>query len=285
MRIGLHALGIGPGARREIIDAVATAAEAEGYGTLWAGEHIVLVDHGVSRYPYSADGQIAVPAGADWLDPLIALSFAAAATSTIRLATGVLLIPEHQPVALAKRTASLDRLSGGRFSLGIGVGWSREEFDALGIPFERRGARADEYIAAMREIWSQDPVSFAGAFVSFRDIRVNPKPVRSRIPVIVGGNSEAALRRAAQLGDGWYGFNLTGVPHVRDRVLLLRTMCESNGRDPSQLQIAVALDHAPTRDEHDALSEIGVDELVLVDAPPEQPEQVSEWLATLRPTP
>ena len=123
MRLGLHALGIGPGARRPVIEAVARAAEAHGFATLWAGEHVVMVDEPQSRYPYAEDGRIAVPAVAYWLDPLIALSFAAAATRRIRVATGVLLVPEHNPVLLAKQAASLDVLSGGRLVLGVGVGW------------------------------------------------------------------------------------------------------------------------------------------------------------------
>ncbi len=142
IEIGLHTLGIGAGARRDVIDAVAVSAEAAGFATLWAGEHVVLVDAPASPYPYAADGRIAVPADADWLDPLVALSFAAAATSRIGLATGVLLIPEHNPVHLAKQTASLDRLCGARLTLGVGVGWSREEYAALGVPFARRAARA-----------------------------------------------------------------------------------------------------------------------------------------------
>ena len=141
MRLGLHALGIGAGAQRPVIDGVAaTAAEAAGFATLWAGEHVVMVDNSDSRYPYAADGQLAVPATADWLDPMVCLSFAAAATTTIGVATGVLLLPEHNPVMVAKQAASLDRLSDGRLTLGVGIGWSREEFDALGVPFARRGA-------------------------------------------------------------------------------------------------------------------------------------------------
>src|ERR1700726_1684455 len=128
MRLGLHALGIGAGARRAVIDAVAVAAEAEGFSTIWSGEHIVMVDRSESRYPYSVDGQIAVPAAADWLDPLVGLSFVAAATQRIELATGVLLLPEHNPLLLAKQAASLDALTGGRMTLGVGIGWSREEF-------------------------------------------------------------------------------------------------------------------------------------------------------------
>ena len=134
MRLGLHALGIGAGSERAVIEAVARAAEQQAFATLWSGEHVVMVDESASRYPYADDGKIAVPAVADWIDPMIGLSFAAAATTTIGLATGVLLLPEHNPVIIAKQAASLDKLSGGRFTLGIGIGWSREEFDALGIP-------------------------------------------------------------------------------------------------------------------------------------------------------
>ena len=183
MRLGLHALGIGAGANRAVIDAVAPAAERAGFATLWSGEHVVMVDRSASRYPYSDDGQIAVPSTADWIDPLIGLSFAAAATSSIGLATGVLLLPEHNPVVVAKQAATLDSLSGGRFTLGVGIGWSREEFDALGVPFERRGARTAEYVAAMRTLWRDDIASFDGEFISFDSVRVNPKPVqRQRHP-------------------------------------------------------------------------------------------------------
>ena len=189
---------------------MAVAAEDAGFSTLWVGEHVVMVDRSASRYPYAPDGRIAVPADADWLDPMIALSFAAAATGTIRLAAGVLLLPEHNPVTLAKSAASLDRLSHGRLTLGIGIGWSQEEFDALGVPFRRRGARTDEYVLAMRALWRQDPASFTGEFVNFADISVNPKPVRDgAYPSSLGVTVIAALRRAARTGDGWYGFNLT----------------------------------------------------------------------------
>src|SRR3954452_7596107 len=242
MRLGLHALGIGSGATRAVIDAVAAAAERSGFATLWAGEHVVMVDRPASRYPYSDDGQIAVPATADWIDPLIGLSFAAAATSTIGIATGVLLLPEHNPVLVAKQAATLDTLSGGRLTLGVGVGWSREEFDALGVPFQRRTERTAEYVAAMRTLWRDDVASFDGEFVNFESVRVNPKPVRDRrIPVVLGGNSDPALRRAVLWGDGWYGFNLDGVAAVRERVGKLEELCGQTGRDRSELRLAVAL--------------------------------------------
>jgi probable F420-dependent oxidoreductase len=241
MRLGLHALGIGSGANRAVIDAVATTADKCGFTTLWLGEHVVMVDRSASRYPYSDDGQIAVPPAADWIDPLIGLSFAAAATSTIGIATGVLLLPEHNPVLVAKQAATLDMLSGGRLTLGVGIGWSREEFDALGVPFARRAARTKEYVAAMRTLWRDDVASFHGEFVHFDSVRVNPKPAAGGVPVVVGGNSDSALRRVASWGDGWYGFNLDGVTAVAERVAFLKTMCAERGRDRGELQLAVAL--------------------------------------------
>jgi probable F420-dependent oxidoreductase len=281
MRLGLHALGIGAGARRGVIDAVAVAAEASGFRTLWSGEHVVMVDRSRSRYPYSVDGQIAVPATADWLDPLVGLSFAAAATERIRIATGVLLLPEHNPLLLAKQAATLDVLSGGRLVLGVGVGWSREEFVALGVPFARRGERADEYLRAMRILWREDVASFAGEFVSFDEVRVNPKPIRHRqIPFVIGGNSDAALRRAAAYGDGWYGFNVAGVEAVRERIATLERLCGESGREIGDLDLAVAVQGAQPSDLSD-LSDAGVTELVLVETPPEDPRAAADWAAAL----
>jgi probable F420-dependent oxidoreductase len=281
MELGLHALGIDSGADRAVIDAVASAADSCGFATLWSGEHVVMVDRSASRYPYSDDGVIAVPAQADWLDPMIALSFAAAASSRIGLSTGVLLLPEHNPVVVAKQTASLDKLSRGRLTLGVGIGWSREEFDALGVPFEHRADRTAEYVAAMRTLWRDDVASFDGKFVSFDSIRVYPKPVRDRrIPVVLGGNSDAALRRVAAWGDGWYGFNLDGIAAVRERVGALQRLCAESGRDRAELRLAVALRDAHVADVS-ALAGLGVDELVLVEAPPDDPGAVPGWVAAL----
>ena len=281
MRLGLHALGIGNGADRAVIDAVASGADGCGFATLWAGEHVVMVDQSASRYPYSDDGVIAVPAEADWLDPMIALAFAAAASSRIAVATGVLLLPEHNPVVVAKQAASLDRLSGGRLTLGVGVGWSREEFDALAVPFEHRAARTAEYAAAMRTLWRDDIASFSGKFVGFDSIRVNPKPVRSRrIPIVVGGNSDAALRRAAAWGDGWYGFNLDGVAEARKRITKLDELCAGLNRDRRELRLAVAL-RSPRVEDCEELAVLGVDELVLVESPPDGAKAAAGWVREL----
>jgi probable F420-dependent oxidoreductase len=280
VRIGLHSLGIGDGARPELITAVAASAESAGFSTLWAGEHVVMVDSPSSRYPYSDDGRIPVAAGADWLDPLITLTWAAAPTKRIRLATGVILLPEHNPVIVAKQAASLDVLSNGRLALGVGVGWSREEFAALGVPFARRGARTDDYVAAMRALWAHDPASHLGGFTEFTDVRVNPKPVRGRVPMIIGGNSDAALRRAARMGDGWYGFGLLDTDQVRERVSMLRELCTDAGRPASHVPIAVALSQ-PNVDLRDELIAIGVDELVLVVPPPSDPTDAADWARAL----
>jgi probable F420-dependent oxidoreductase len=281
VRLGLHALGISAGADRAVIDAVASAADDCGFATLWVGEHVVMVDRSASRYPYSEDGVIAVPAQADWLDPMITLSFIAAASSRIGIATGVLLLPEHNPVVVAKQAASLDRLSAGRLTLGVGVGWSREEFEALGVPFEHRAARTAEYVAAMRTLWRDDVASFNGRFVGFDSIRVNPKPMRDRrIPVVLGGNSDPALRRVAAWADGWYGFNLDGVAAVRERIDTLEQLCAESGRDRAELRLSVALVSAQVG-EVGALAELGVDELVLVEAPPEDPDAATDWVSTL----
>jgi probable F420-dependent oxidoreductase len=280
MRLGLHALGIGNGSRRAVIDVVAAAADRAGFATLWAGEHVVMVDESASRYPYSDDGRIAVPATADWIDPLIGLSFAAAATSTIGIGTGVLLLPEHNPVLVAKQAATLDTLSGGRLTLGIGVGWSREEFDALGVPFERRGARTKEYVDAIRTLWRDDVASFDGGFVHFDAVRVNPKPVRGRIPIVIGGNSDAALRRVTAWGDGWYGFGLPDVDAVAERVAFLRTLCTESGRDPDELRLAVAIRNLRPRDVA-PLAALGIHELVLVEGPPEEARVAADWVSAL----
>jgi probable F420-dependent oxidoreductase len=280
MRFGLHALGVGTGARPDIIRAVSQAAEVSGFATLWSGEHVVMVDRPQSVYPYADDGRIVVPADADWLDPLVGLGFAAAVTSRIGLATGVLLLPEHNPLLAAKQIATLDVLCAGRLTLGIGIGWSAEEFAALGVPFPRRGRRAAEYVAAMRTAWSADVASFSGEFATFEAVRLYPKPVRDRrVPVVVGGNSDAALRRVAAFGDGWYGFNLTAA-EAGERIGVLAGYCPPHGRSLRDLSVAVALtDGAPAMVPD--LAAAGVTELVLVGAPPEPARAAAEWVTDL----
>jgi probable F420-dependent oxidoreductase len=280
VRIGLHALGIGPGAHPEVIRAVARSADSAGFATLWSGEHVVMVDRPDSPYPYASDGRIAVPSDADWLDPFVTLSFAAAVTSRIRLGTGVLLLPEHNPLLVAKQAASLDVLSCGRFALGVGIGWSSEEFVALGIPFEGRARRTREYVEVMRTLWRSDPSSHDGEFVRFDQVRSYPKPhLRPAIPVVLGGTSEAALARVAEYGDGWYGFNLA-VDEVGERMDVLAHLCRQRNRDPATVDIAVSIRDGTPRDV-DGLGQLGVDELVVVEAPPDGPDAAVGWVTGL----
>jgi probable F420-dependent oxidoreductase len=279
MQIGLHCLGIGAGARPEVIRAIAATADSAGFDRLWAGEHVVMTDRPQSRYPYAADGKIAVPADADWLDPFVCLTFAAAVTDRIGLATGVLLLPEHGPVQVAKRAASLDLLCHGRLTLGVGTGWSAEEFAALGVPFDRRGQRTAEYIAVLRALWSDDVASFHGEFARFEAVRVYPKPVRGRVPVVLGGNTDSALDRAATIGDGWYGFNLSTDEAV-SRVAVLTDCCRRLGRDARELTVAVALTDGNAGNTAE-LEAAGVTEVVIVGAPPPVPDEAAAWVGHL----
>ncbi len=279
MRIGLHALGIGSGADPSVITAVARTAEACGFSTLWAGEHVVMVDRPGSRYPYADDGRIAVPSDADWLDPLILFGFAAAVTTRIRLATGVLLLAEHNPVITAKSVASVDVLSGGRFCLGVGIGWSAEEFESLGVPFEGRGRRVEEYVEAMRTLWRDDVSTHEGRLVDFEAVRCYPKPLRRAVPVIFGGNGDRALRRVAEHGDGWYGFNVP-LDVLAERLRVLAAACDDMDRPVGALHKAVALVGAVPTD-LPAIEALGVDEVVVVDAPPDDPDQSSAWVRQL----
>jgi probable F420-dependent oxidoreductase len=280
MRVGLHALGIGRGADPRVIEAVAREADDVGFSTLWVGEHTVMVDRPDSPYPYADDGKITIPSDADWLDPLVALAFMAATTSRIRLATGILLLPQHNPVLVAKQAASLDVLSTGRFVLGVGIGWSSEEFAALGVPFAGRARRTREFVDVMRTLWQEDVSSYEGEFVQFREVRSYPKPVRGRrVPVILGGNSDAAIDRVADYGDGWYGFNLAR-EEIPGRIEALSAACLRAGRDPARLEIAVSVRDG-TPEDAAVLASLGVTELVVVESPPEDPGQAADWVAEL----
>jgi len=180
---------------------VARAAEAAGFDSLWGGEHVVLPDPQAPPSPMAPHEPI--------LDPVIALTYCAAVTSRVRLGTGIIILPQRNPLVLAKELASLDALSGGRLIFGVGVGYLEAEFRALGAPFEQRGAVADDYLAAMRAIWSQDTPAHRGRFVSFAGVQAHPRPVqRPHPPIVVGGRTAPAFRRAVEQGHGWYGFAL-----------------------------------------------------------------------------
>jgi probable F420-dependent oxidoreductase len=264
MRIGMTAVGIGKAARPNTIRAVAENADRLGFGTLWAPEHVVLFDEHQSKYPYSTDGRFLAGSTIDLLDPFIGLTYAAAHSRQIRLATGICLVPEHNPLVLAKVIASLDFLSGGRFALGVGIGWSAEEFAALGIPFEHRARRTTEYIEVMRKLWSEEKTSFDGEFVRFNEARSFPKPVRGggKVPVIFGGESMPALRRVARIGDGWFGVNLNPA-QAKEKIDILHKLTREAGRDPKELDISISPYHHEIKiDDLRRYHELGVNEFV-----------------------
>ncbi|HYL57782.1 MAG TPA: LLM class F420-dependent oxidoreductase [Candidatus Acidoferrales bacterium] len=282
MKVGLFALGIGSGARPGAILKTASAAERVGIATLWVGEHVVLFDRQNSKYPYSAGGEFPLPGGADWLDPFITLTFASAVTKSIRLATGICLVPEHNPLVLAKEIASLDRLCGGRFAFGVGIGWSAEEFAALGIPFERRAQRTREYIEVMRRLWAADAASYHGEFVNFDGAKSYPKPVRgAELPVIFGGESGPALKRVADIGSGWFGFNV-GPDDAAPLVSKLHAMTAANGRDPAAIEIIVSpYTRKITTDDLKKYAAAGVHELVIISTPPDDEARIPNWVERL----
>ena len=282
MKIGLFSLGIGAGARPGTIIKTAEHAERIGITTLWVGEHVVLFDRQDSKYPYAESGEFPLPGDADWLDPFITLTFAAAVTSKIRLATGICLVPEHNPVVLAKEVASLDKLSGGRFALGVGIGWSAEEFAALGIPFERRAQRTREYVEVMRLLWSGGATSFHGEFVNFDGAKSFPKPARgAKLPIIFGGESGPALRRTADIGNGWFGFNV-GPDEAEPLVAKLHGMLKANGRDPRDVEVILCpYTKKITADDLKKYAAAGCDELVILTQPPEDESQIGGWIERL----
>lgn len=263
MKVGLLTVGIGAMTGPAALKLYAANAERLGFATLWMPEHVVLMDNYASRYPYSQDGRMGAPATSPSLDPFLTLASVAAVTSTIRLATGICLVPEHNPLVLGKSIATLDYLSGGRFALGVGIGWLKEEFDAIGVPWERRADRTREYIEAMRKLWGDDLSSYAGEFVRFENVRCFPKPARRSVPVIFGGESAPALRRAASYGNGWFGLGLLP-DEAAPRIRRLEELLRENGRKLSDIEIATGpAGKSVTSDSLKQYRDAGVQELVL----------------------
>jgi probable F420-dependent oxidoreductase len=201
MQFGLFGINTGPCADPETARRVASAAESSGFDSLWTGEHVVLPDPQVPPSP--------VPPETPFLDPAVSLAFVAAHTHSVLLGTGIIILPQRNPLVLAKELASVDVLSGGRLVFGLGIGYLKAEFDALGVPFTDKGARSMEYLAAMRAVWTQERPAYEGRFVAFRNIQSLPRPrQRPHPPIVIGGHTPAAFRRATAHANGWYGFAL-----------------------------------------------------------------------------
>jgi probable F420-dependent oxidoreductase len=237
VKLGLFSANTTPNVSGSQAAATARLAEDIGLESLWVAEHIVIPAGYSTAYPYDPSGKLPDGEDIDWPDPFIWLTYAAAITERIKLATGVTVLPLRDPVVTAKQIATLDALSGGRVILGVGVGWLGEEFEALGVPFKDRGRRHDDYLQAMKALWTQEKAAISNSFVDFRDAISRPRPASS-VPVVVSGHSAAAARRVARVGDGWFpGVATAG--ELADLYAVVREECGALARNPSEIEITV----------------------------------------------
>ncbi len=248
-----------------LLRALGPAVEERGFDSIWVPEHVVLFDDYESSYPYSPDGRFPGEGEFGLLEPLAALTYLAAVTDRVRLGTAICLVPQRNPVYTAKAVADLDALSGGRVDFGIGIGWLREEFEALNVPFAQRGPRTDEYLAVMKALWTEDVSEHHGEHFDLPACRMYPKPVQAPHPPIhVGGESRAAMRRAVRHGQGWFSFNRPP-DELAEPLAVLDEVAAEEGRPRDELTITVCpyfqpVDPAAVA----AYAEAGVDRLIVV---------------------
>lgn len=224
---------------RDYVIRLVEMLESQGVESVWTVEHVVMARNYDPLYPYSKDGK--APTAPDTLmpDPLEWLAFAAARTDRINLGTSVVIASQHSAAILAKRVATLDALSGGRVRLGVGIGWQREEYEAVGVPYRDRGRRLDETIEAMRILWREEWATYHGKHVSFENVHMDTKPFRKEgVPILIGGSTEVAAQRAGRLGDGWYPYVISPEDFGQG-VETIRTTAEAVGRDPGRIEISI----------------------------------------------
>jgi probable F420-dependent oxidoreductase len=263
MLLGLFHINMGRQAEPSPLAQAAAAAEVAGFESVWAGEHVVLPDPQVPPSPMAPQD----PA----LDPLLALAWAAAHTSSVRLATGIVILPQRNPVVLAKQIATLDVLSGGRVTLGVGVGYLEPEFRAIGADFADRGAVTDEYLAAMASLWYDEHPEFHGRFADFGGVDAYPRPLQQPIPIVVGGHTAPAYRRAVAAGNGWYGFAMKP-EQVAESLAGLRAAADQVERpvELGRLEISVTPRGVLTTESAAAFASLGVDRLVVMPRPTDE---------------
>ncbi len=265
MKFGIAFANTGPFTQSAKAIELAQSAEAAGFESIWTVEHVVVPSNYGSAYPYHPSGKM--PGGEELPipDPLIWLAFLGAVTTRIKLATGILILPQRNPVVLAKELATLDQMSNGRLELGIGVGWLEEEFDAIGVPFADRGRRNDEYVHAMRALWTEPKASFQGQFANFENCIMQPKPANSTIPIHIGGHTDIAAKRAGRLGNGF--FPGRGSLEELSRLFnLARTTAVENGRDPDSIEMTtggIGPISSDSLDSVKALADIGTDRVMI----------------------
>jgi probable F420-dependent oxidoreductase len=289
LRIGAKLQNSGPLPLERGIPDLARRIEAAGFDSLWVSDHIVLPGEMASWYPFAADGRATWPSELPYVDALIALAQAAAVTERVTLGTAVLVLPLRHPIEAAKQLASIDVASGGRLRLGVGAGWLAEEFEALEVPFETRGSRLEEWIGLLRSCWTGTPDAHDGPHYRLpADVLCYPTPVGT-VPILVGGHTRPALRRAGALGDGWLGQQTLGAFDTDEIVAARRTAADAAhaaGRDPSALRVVLRIVETAGRSEElapelAALAAAGVDEVIVdVDWASEDPGDVCARLKT-----
>lgn len=269
MKVGICTVGVGPCSTGDFIRRSAREAEKAGFTSFWGGDHVLLFGaYPESPYPYAGvNPQWGDPPIADprlpLYEPVMTMAWAAAATETMEVGSSIIILPQRNPVVLAKELSVLDEFSGGRVALGAGVGWCKEEMDAIGTDWKTRGRRTDEYIDAMRMLWSTDAAEFSGSTVSFRDAYMYPRPVREGgIPVMIGGDTEIAQQRVARTGDGWLAFNIP-VDEAPARVARLKELTREQDRDPEKLRLSVAIFSWTDPDELKRYRDAGFTEFLL----------------------
>lgn len=263
MKFGISFANILGFSRPEAAVAIGQAAEAAGFESVWTVEHVLVPADYQSTYPYDPSGRMPAPNDMDLPDPLIWLTWVAAHTTNLKLGTGVLVLPQRNPAILAKEVASLDLLSGGRVLLGVGTGWLEEEFNALNVPWEKRGARTDSYIRAMRALWEGEETNYQDDLVTYERAVSRPRPAAGTVPIHIGGHSEAAARRAGRLGDGFFPGAQADLPHLLE---IVRQHAEKAGRDPEGVEVTVtgeALFGPDPAAEVERLASIGVHRIVI----------------------
>ncbi len=262
MKFGLVPINIGMRSSRTIVG-LSQLAEDCGFESVWTAEHVMVPVDYTSKYPYNDRGKMDAEPETNMVDPIVALSLVAGATKSIKLGTGVNILPQASPLLMAKQAASLDFVSGGRLLLGLGIGWLKEEFIAMDTPFERRGARFDDYVVAMKKVWSGEVVEHKSEFVHWTGFKSYPVPVQQpHMPVIIGGNAGRVFERVAKHGDGWYAPPLKDPEELAPRIEALRKTCEEVGRDFNDIEISAMWDARGGLDAANRMAEMGVSRLV-----------------------
>ena len=264
MKFGIVPINLGEFTDPQVVIPFVHKAERLGYESVWTAEHVIIPKHYDSVYPYNPSGKVPFQPDASIIDPLVALTFIAAATSRLRLGTGVNILPQTNPLYLAKWASSIDHLSQGRLMLGLGIGWLQEEFAAIGVPFAQRGKRSDEYLAALKAVWTGQEVDFQGEFVRWQGFQMRPAPAQAGgVPLVIGGVSAPAIRRTVRHGDGWYVIG-KDLDEYRAHMRALDDECRRQGRNRAELEITAYWDYyRQGADSLSAYQELGVDRLLI----------------------